>query len=187
MDKRGIQQFQQQENNHFTNSSGVFHVQVGTDTSAQAAYRALAEVYDPEIPTLSVIDLGMVNSVYSREGVIDVSMTPTFLGCPALEIIRHNVQRQLEGRLPGYEVEVMFDVTIPWTTERVTELGQKRLREHGIAAPSCSLSKLTELTATCPYCGSQRTKLENLFGPTACRSMFYCDDCRQPFESMKPV
>lgn len=149
--------------------------------------QALYEVYDPEIPALSVLDLGMVRTVSCTDGRVQVQLTPTFMGCPALAMIERAVENRV-GRVEGvHEVEVEFVYDEPWTTERMTETGKQRLKEFGIAPPACSLLQMKTLTADCPYCGSSHTRVENLFGPTACRAVFYCDDCHQPFEGMKPV
>lgn len=153
----------------------------------QAVWAALQDVYDPEIPTLSVIDLGMVDHVTHTAGDVTVALTPTFLGCPALSFIRRDVEHRV-SQVEGVErVHVAFVHDPPWTTDRLTDKGRQRLRDFGIAPPTCGLLDGHPLQADCPYCGSERTRVENLFGPTACRSLFFCNDCRQPFEAMKPV
>lgn len=149
--------------------------------------QALYEVFDPEIPALSIMDLGMVRQVTCADGHALVQMMPTFMGCPALSIISRNVVNRLldvEG-VTSAEVEFVYDE--PWTTDRMTESAKAHLREFGIAPPACSLAQMKTFTAQCPYCGSEHTRLDSLFGPTACRSVFYCEDCHQPFEAMKPV
>ncbi len=155
-----------------------------------ALWAALAEVKDPEIPPVSVVDMGMVSRVTVDGARIVIEMTPTFVGCPALDIIRKNVTDRVM-QVPGAaEVEVRFVFDPPWTSERITEQGRERLKSFGIAPPmresSGSLINLDEVPP-CPYCGSHDTHMENLFGPTACRSIYYCDACRQPFEGMKTV
>jgi len=174
-----------------------------------AVWAALADVRDPEIPPVSIVDLGMVyRVVLTAAGAvrIRVEITPTYVGCPALEIIRRDVAARL-GALEGVAgVEVAFVLDPPWTSDRITPEGRERLRSFGIAPPSCSRASpssaragadpsvpppLTLILPTeappCPYCGSLDTHLENLFGPTACRSIYYCDGCRQPFEGMRSV
>jgi ring-1,2-phenylacetyl-CoA epoxidase subunit PaaD len=155
-----------------------------------AIWAALAEVKDPEIPPVSVVDMGMVNRVAVTGGQVRIEMTPTFVGCPALEIIRRDVTQrlvQVEG-VEGVEVAFVFDP--PWTSDRITDEGRQRLKSFGIAPPNReaggNLINLDEVPP-CPYCGSRDTHMENLFGPTACRSIYYCDSCRQPFEGMKTV
>lgn len=157
-------------------------------------WAALADVKDPEIPPVSVVDMGMVGQVLVGDGRVTVEMTPTFVGCPALEIIRQNVidrLMQVEG-VAAVEVRFVFDP--PWTSERITPAGRERLRSFGIAPPvaggacGAGLSLLTlDEVPPCPFCGSADTHMENLFGPTACRAIYYCDTCRQPFEAMKTV
>lgn len=141
-----------------------------------AVRAALAQVPDPEIPTVSVADLGMVERVEVTPGAIRVELLPTFVGCPALDTIREAV----EDRLAAFDrpVDVAFAFRVPWTTDRITEAGRERLRASGFAPPD---------DPACPYCGSRDVALDNLFGPTQCRSLRYCRTCRQPFESFKAV
>ena len=154
-----------------------------------AIWAALDDVKDPEIPPVSVVDMGLVTRIISEGGSITVEMTPTFVGCPALAIIRQNVidrLRQVEGVA---EAEVRFVFDPPWTSERITPQGRERLRAFGIAPPLRESGHLLTLEEVppCPFCGSGDTHMENLFGPTACRAICYCDSCRQPFEAMKTV
>jgi ring-1,2-phenylacetyl-CoA epoxidase subunit PaaD len=145
----------------------------------EAAIRAaLADVTDPEIPTVSVVDLGIVDRIAVRDDEIVIDLLPTFVGCPALEVIR----RAVEQRLVAFDrpTRVAFTFSQPWTTERLTEAGRDGLRRAGIAPP-------TDGPVACPFCGSLRVAMDNLFGPTLCRSLFYCRDCRQPFEAFKQV
>lgn len=156
-----------------------------------AVLAALEDVKDPEIPPVSVVDMGMVSAVRVDGDRVEIDMTPTFVGCPALGIIRRDVVArvaQVEGVGP---VEVRFVFDPPWTSERITPLGRERLKSFGIAPPVAEtpgggLINLDEVPP-CPFCGSADTHMENLFGPTACRSIYYCDGCRQPFEAMKTV
>lgn len=155
-----------------------------------AIWAALDEVKDPEIPPVAVTDMGMVSRVFVAGAAVLVEMTPTFVGCPALDIIRRDVIQRLK-QVSGVEsADVRFVFDPPWTSDRITERGRERLKSFGIAPPlhesSPGLINLTEVP-NCPYCGSASTHMENLFGPTACRSIFYCDSCRQPFEAIKTV
>lgn len=155
----------------------------------QAVWDALREIPDPEIPTISIVDLGIINQVTVAGGEVTIEATPTFVGCPALTVIGRQVQERV-GALAGVTgVKVNWVMDPPWTTDRITEQGRRRLREFGIAPPGRTGRDLLELEEVppCPYCGSGDTHLENLFGPTACRSVFYCEGCKQPFEAMKPV
>ena len=143
----------------------------------EAAVRAaLAEVPDPEIPVVSVVDLGMVESVDVAPDRIRVELLPTFVGCPALDAIRDAVLGRLEGL--GRPVDVEFGYRVPWGSERITAEGRVKLRQSGFAPPG---------EAACPWCGSADVALDNLFGPTQCRSLRYCRACRQPFEAFKEV
>jgi ring-1,2-phenylacetyl-CoA epoxidase subunit PaaD len=153
-------------------------------------WQALGEVMDPEIPTISLVDLGVVTDVsVDADGVAHVTMTPTFTGCPAMEYMREDVRNRLHAL--GFErVEVVLNFDKPWNSNRVTELGRKRLLEHGLAPPVEyeGILNLEVLNNTaCPFCGSHNTTLSSPFGPTLCRSLHYCRNCSQGFEGFKPV
>ncbi len=148
---------------------------------------ALYQIHDPEIPAISIVDLGIVNEVSVQETTVFVSLTPTFMGCPATQLIRKNVENELYKIIGVSNVSVKFVYDPPWTSDRISEKGRQNLHKFGISPPKCQLHKLKTFTATCPFCESENTVLENMFGPTACRSMFYCRSCHQPFEAMKPV
>lgn len=148
----------------------------------------LTTVKDPEIDSVSIIDLGMVENVFCESADdVTVQMIPTFLGCPALDIIRNNVQQALEVSLQLEGVQVEFIKNPHWTSERITEQGRERLKEFGIAPPPRKLSMIGPWEVNCPYCDSPYTTMENIFGPTACRSILYCNSCKNPFEAMKPI
>jgi ring-1,2-phenylacetyl-CoA epoxidase subunit PaaD len=161
--------------------------------SEQAVWQALAEVPDPEIPAVSVVELGMVHRIEIGDGRVRVELLPTFVGCPALDVIRRTVAERLERLAPVVEVQATF--AEPWTSDRITPEGRRKLRESGFAAPRPRASAAQPLFATisqrpaaaCPYCGSPDTTMENAFGPTLCRAIFYCNACRQPFEQFKTV
>ena len=145
-----------------------------------AAVRSvLAEVHDPEIPTVSIVDLGLVHDVRIAPDRIAVELLPTFVACPALEVIRSSVG----DALAVFErpVDVAFTFAVPWTTERLTAAGAAGLRKAGIAPPA------EPSAVRCPFCDSSRVAMDSLFGPALCRSLFYCRDCRQPFEAFKPI
>jgi ring-1,2-phenylacetyl-CoA epoxidase subunit PaaD len=154
-------------------------------TTEQTLWSALDEVKDPEIPSISIVELGMVNRVRLDDGCVRVEMTPTFVGCPAIEMIRQAVQEQLTTLDGIREVEVVITMDQPWTTERITPEGREKLRQFGIAPPVEGSSG--SLVPECPYCGAGNGEVHNWFGPTACRAIFYCKRCRQPFEGLKPV
>jgi ring-1,2-phenylacetyl-CoA epoxidase subunit PaaD len=160
----------------------------------EAVWEALAEVPDPEIPVVSVVDLGLVHTVELDGELLRVELLPTFVGCPALELIRRSVADRLAGLAPRVEVEMTF--AVPWTSDRITPDGRRKLRQSGFAPPGpAGAGDARPLfatipmrpTAACPWCGSADTALENLFGPTLCRTVFWCNHCRQPFEQFKAV
>lgn len=141
---------------------------------------ALGAIYDPEIPTVSIVDLGLVHDARVQpDGTIAVDLLPTFVACPALEVIRASVDDALA--VFGREVTVEFTFDVPWTTDRLSEAGRAGLRAAGIAPPS------DPALVRCAFCGSERVAMDSAFGPTLCRSLFYCRDCRQPFEAFKPI
>jgi ring-1,2-phenylacetyl-CoA epoxidase subunit PaaD len=160
----------------------------------EAVWEALAEVPDPEIPVVSVVDLGLVHTVELDGERLRVELLPTFVGCPAVELIRRSVADRLAGMAPLVEIEMTF--AVPWTSDRITPDGRRKLRQSGFAPPGpAGAGDARPLfatipmrpTATCPWCGSADTALENLFGPTLCRTLFWCTRCRQPFEQFKAV
>ena len=162
--------------------------------SETEVWEALAEVPDPEIPVVSVVDLGLVHRVALEGERLRVELLPTFVGCPALELIRESVAARLAGMAPVVEVEMTF--AEPWTSDRITAEGARRLRESGFAPPGPAREDggrplfatiAVRPSAACPWCGSADTTLENLFGPTLCRTLFWCNRCRQPFEQFKAV
>ena len=144
-------------------------------------WELLEEIEDPEIPVISLVDLGVIRSVDVENGHVRIEFTPTFLGCPALEFMK----RAIEEKVPGAEVQVIQDDS--WSTDKITAAGREKLREAGFAPPAPRLVQLQSQVHKCPYCGSTDTKLENIFGPTPCRSLRYCDSCRQPFEQFKTI
>ena len=154
-------------------------------------WAALAEVLDPEIPAVSVVDMGMVGGVEVRGGDVKVTILPTFTGCPAVDVIRADVERAV-SKVPGIAtVEVGFSFDPPWTSDRITVEGRRKLRGFGLAPPAGGPTPLLEIglpkVATCPFCGSKDTRAESPFGPTPCRALYYCAGCRNPFELFKPV
>jgi ring-1,2-phenylacetyl-CoA epoxidase subunit PaaD len=158
----------------------------------EEVWSALAEIPDPEIPVVSLIDLGVVRDVsVSDDARVRVEFTPTFLGCPALEVMRDAMASRLAALGAEPEIEVVLDDS--WSTDRITPEGREKLRAAGFAPPApreTSAPRLVQLQTNafrCPYCGSTETRLENIFGPTPCRSLRYCETCRQPFEQFKTI
>ena len=159
--------------------------------STAAVWNALAEIPDPEIPVISLVELGVVKDVSVEGERVRVAFTPTFLGCPALEAMRSAMAARIAELGAEPEIEVVLDDS--WSTDRITPAGREKLRAAGFAPPApreASAPTLLELRSAvfrCPYCGSTETRLENLFGPTPCRSLRYCASCRQPFEQFKTI
>ena len=159
--------------------------------TAAAVWEALTEIEDPEIPVISIVDLGVVRDVQVEGDRVHVEFTPTFLGCPALEVMRDQMAARIEELGAEADVEVIMDDS--WSTDRITSAGREKLRAAGFAPPApreATTPKLVQLQTgafRCPYCGSTDTKLENIFGPTPCRSIRYCAACRQPFEQFKTI
>lgn len=149
----------------------------------------LQEVKDPEIPAISVVELGIITHVDVDDAKITVTMTPTFVGCPAIDMI----QRQIEVKIrkSGFEnVTVNIDYDTHWTSNRISEEGRKKLKEFGLAPPIRSEKELSieELAKVkCPFCDSPNTTLNSPFGSTLCRAIHFCWDCNQGFEQFKPV
>ena len=159
-------------------------------TEAQV-WDALAEIPDPEIPVISLVDLGVIRSVDVSRDQVRVEFTPTFLGCPALEVMRDAIGERIAALGAEPQVRVIFDDS--WSTDRISASGREKLRAAGFAPPAPraesgpTLVELQRGPFRCPYCGSTDTRLENLFGPTPCRSVRYCNACRQPFEQFKTI
>jgi ring-1,2-phenylacetyl-CoA epoxidase subunit PaaD len=161
---------------------------VGPDLDLEARVRsALGSVMDPELPRISVVDLGLIGRIEANAEHIRVELLPTFVGCHALEVMQDAISARLAGLAPSVDVVPVFDP--PWTTERITDEGRRRLTEMGVAPPSPGTPGLIALEApvSCPLCGSTRTRLDNAFGPTQCRTIRYCHACRNPFEAFKPT
>jgi ring-1,2-phenylacetyl-CoA epoxidase subunit PaaD len=156
-----------------------------------AVWDALSEIPDPEIPVISLVDLGVVKDVAVDGDRVRIGFTPTFMGCPALEVM----QRQMEEAVTALGGEPQVDVLLDdsWSTDKITPAGREKLREAGFAPPSPraegapTLLQLQRAVHRCPYCSSTQTRLDNIFGPTPCRSVRYCESCKQPFEQFKTI
>jgi ring-1,2-phenylacetyl-CoA epoxidase subunit PaaD len=168
------------------------------ELTARDVLDALEGVKDPEIPVVSVVDLGIVQSVEVEDGHVTVAITPTFTGCPALEVMRAEIVETVR-QLGATGVEVPVVLHPAWSSDRMAPAARERLRSIGLAPPlpaqgrfraDINLSAATSTPdepATCPYCGSTDSDLENPFGPTICRSLHYCRSCQQPFERFKTL
>ena len=160
----------------------------GVDT--RAAWAVLRQVSDPEVPVLSVVDLGLVRELRPLDAGLEVVLTPTYSGCPATEVIEDAVRQALEGAGMG-PVRVVMRRAPAWTTDWISDEGRDKLRQYGIAPPGrCGDAAPVHLMARgvdCPRCGSARTERLSAFGSTACKALHRCLACREPFEHFKPI
>lgn len=149
----------------------------------------LESVMDPEIPTLSIVDLGIVTGIETDSGnKLQITLTPTFSGCPALRVMEQLVHEKLLEH--GYDNEVKTSFDVQWNSNMISEKGLAALKKHGLAPPPKheGYIELDVLSDTpCPLCGSRNTTLKSPFGPTLCRSLHYCNNCKNAFEGFKPV
>jgi ring-1,2-phenylacetyl-CoA epoxidase subunit PaaD len=174
----------------------VSETQTKSEELEREVWDALSQVHDPEIPPCSITDLGIVERVEAAEGSVEVDLLPTFAGCPALDVIRDDVEAAIQELAHGRDVLVRFVYSTAWTSDRITPDGRRTLQEYGVTPPGQSrggrvvipLASLERKTGTvrCPFCGSEETVLESAFGPTLCRSTHFCRSCRNPFEAFKP-
>lgn len=155
---------------------------------------ALEAVMDPEIPTCSIADLGMIERVAATDDAVEVDLLPTFVGCPAKDVIGADAREALRDVAGDREVRVRFVYDPPWTTARITDAGKAALREYGIsphweggppAGPVVVPLLSKKAGVPCPYCGSAETVMESAFGPTPCRAAHFCRACRNAFEGFK--
>ncbi|MCI0397240.1 MAG: phenylacetate-CoA oxygenase subunit PaaJ [Chloroflexi bacterium] len=152
-------------------------------------WQALEEVKDPEIPVVSVVEMGIVRDVVVSEDEVVVKMTPTFAGCPALHVMERDIEERVR-QLGAPAVTVETVLYPPWTSDWITDEARQKLKAFGLAPPAKHGGRL-EITfydlAACPYCNSTNTTVKNTFGPTLCRAIYYCNNCQQPFEQFKPL
>lgn len=157
-------------------------------TTAQL-FTWLEDVKDPEIPVLSLIDLGVITAVRVEGRKVFVEMTPTFVGCPALDIMKHEIQAVLRNHGVS-EVAVNVSYREPWSSDKISQKGRLALKEFGLAPPPpqnlvADLEILEHVP--CPRCNHTNTELRSIFGTTLCRSIHYCQDCHETFEQFKPL
>jgi len=151
--------------------------------------RWLEAVKDPEIPVISLIDLGVITKVeVDQQGKVNVEMTPTFVGCPAMDYMKKEVEEVLKQNGVDFEVTISFESH--WSSNKITEKGRKALKAFGLAPP-VKYQLIPDLDilegVTCPYCDSDDTEMKSPFGPTLCRALHYCNNCQQAFEQFKPL
>ncbi|MHC4107628.1 MAG: 1,2-phenylacetyl-CoA epoxidase subunit PaaD [Planctomycetota bacterium] len=174
--------------------------------TTEAIMKVLRTIDDPEMP-ISIVDLGLVQDVRiegrDEAASVSIDVLPTFVGCPALEMIADEINEKV-GALEGVghiDVRVIYDP--PWSVERITEEGRASLKAHGVTVPESGSTlpvpghtgglserggvEVRTSAIKCPFCGSDETKLDSMFGPTRCRMIYYCDACRNSFEHMKKV
>ena len=149
---------------------------------------ALWSISDPEIPVLPVMDMGVIRKVEIHKDRVEIDITPTYSGCPAMDTIADDIKSALKEQ--GYEPEVNLVLSPAWTTDWITENGRSKLEAYGIASPlEETMDKRAlldgERIVKCPNCGSQNTRLVSQFGSTACKALFQCDDCLEPFDYFK--
>lgn len=160
-----------------------------TMITKEKIYTWLAEVKDPEIPVLSLVDLGVISEVTIDDTTVTIEMTPTFVGCPALNFMQDEIRKVMSAH-GVTKVDILVTYRRPWTSDMISENGKKALKEFGLAPPPGRqlLEDLSVLEhAECPRCGKRDTELRNIFGPTLCRSIHYCNNCREGFEQFKPL
>ncbi len=161
----------------------------GTAVTEKEVWAALDEVKDPEVPVVSVVEMGIIQSVeLDGAGRARVKMTPTFTGCPAIEMMREAIAEKLAEL--GLEATVEVTLDPPWTSDRLSESAREKMKQIGLAPPARH-GGFVEMdliqVVRCPYCNSDDTSLENPFGPTLCRAIYYCNACKQPFEKFKAL
>jgi ring-1,2-phenylacetyl-CoA epoxidase subunit PaaD len=164
-------------------------VLVAAPSRVDLAWRVLGGVLDPEVPALSVTDLGIVREVSDGDDAIDIVLTPTYSGCPATEAIEADIRAAMQGAGLG-PVRVTYRLSPPWTTDWIGEDARRKLAAYGIAPPGEPGAAVVHLIArnvACPRCKSAHTERLSAFGSTACKSLYRCLDCREPFEFFKPI
>jgi ring-1,2-phenylacetyl-CoA epoxidase subunit PaaD len=151
-------------------------------------FEILETVSDPEIPVLSIMEMGVVRSAEMKQGIVEVQITPTYSGCPAMDVIGDDIKKAFREK--GLEAKVELVLSPAWTTDWITPKGRLALEKYGIAAPLNETADKEALLGNkkivkCPQCGSLNTKLVSQFGSTACKALFQCDDCLEPFDYFK--
>ena len=160
--------------------------------SREELLEILDTVKDPEVPVLSVVELGIIRDAVATDAGVVITITPTYSGCPAMHEIEVDIRRALATEARG-PVEIRTTYSPAWTTDWITDAAKEKLEAYGIAPPgladSSELIHLRRRTTTirCPYCKSHDTQQKSVFGSTACKSIWFCNECRQPFEEFKAI
>jgi ring-1,2-phenylacetyl-CoA epoxidase subunit PaaD len=158
-----------------------------SDKEEEEIWHILSSVNDPEIPVLSVLDLGIVRDVQVKDEKVEVIITPTYSGCPAMDFIGMNIRKALAEK--GFQnIKITHQLSPAWTTDWMTEEGKEKLKAFGIAPPvgkSFDKKYLVTLLVQCPHCHSMNTKVISEFGSTACKALYQCNDCGEPFDYFK--
>jgi ring-1,2-phenylacetyl-CoA epoxidase subunit PaaD len=162
--------------------------------ATERAWEALGSVVDPEIPVLTVLDLGIVRDVGVRDDAVEVVITPTYSGCPAAHVIEQDIRRALANAGFG-DARIRTSLSPAWTTDWISAAGKEKLRKFGIAPPGAAAASPAKIAlfraepagVDCPHCGSPDTERLAAFGSTACKALYRCRDCREPFDYFKPI
>ncbi len=159
---------------------------VNNSIATNAIWKILETVKDPEVPVLSVVDLGVIRAVAVKEQQVTVTITPTYTGCPAMDMISMHIKMALNAE--GYQTIIQTVLSPAWTTDWMTENGKQQLKAYGIAPPmgkSFDQAYLDNLIVPCPQCNSTHTVLVSQFGSTACKALYKCEECKEPFDYFK--
>ena len=159
---------------------------VATHPTANEVWNWLDEIADPEIPVLSITDLGIVREVEwdDAAGELEIVITPTYSGCPAVDVIADEIRRSMNEHSIG-KFRLATRLSPPWTTDWMSDRAKQRLRDYGIAPPAHSLVQIEAGHPACPQCGSLETKLVSRFGSTPCKALYTCSSCLEPFDAFK--
>ena len=158
-------------------------------TTEGMIWQLLNEVKDPEIPVLSVVDLGIIRTVNTENNRIQITITPTYSGCPAMDVISMDIRLKLLEH--GYKnIDVIQSISPAWTTDWMTEDGKRKLKEFGIAPPNpkqqfCKEEMFQHEAVACPFCNSYNTEAVSQFGSTACKAIYQCRNCKETFDYFK--
>lgn len=156
--------------------------------SQEQVYEYLSTVTDPEVPVLTILDLGIVRDVQINNDEVTIRITPTYSGCPAMDVIAMNIRMALMSR-GVKKINIETQLSPAWTTDWMSEEGKRKLKEYGIAPPirksAADMNLFEEEKVPCPRCGSIDTQLSSQFGPTSCKALYKCNSCLEPFEHFK--